>query len=123
MYYILPFSMLVKPFLFLVTPVTDAKLKEDEKGIAMQQYVRDKQGEGHEDHLPQQRWKDSEGRMIEFQLIRLRTLAQEGVTRKLSSMFSTIRTNLFMGAEKARTFPGIHGRAETSNMPRTPRGR
>ena len=36
--------MLVKPFLFLVTPVTDAKLKEDEKGIAMQQYVRDKQG-------------------------------------------------------------------------------
>jgi hypothetical protein len=44
MYYILPFSMLVKPFLFLVTPVTDAKLKEDEKGIAMQQYVRDKQG-------------------------------------------------------------------------------
>lgn len=61
--------------------------------------------------------------MIEFQLIRLRTLAQDGVARKLSSIFSTIRMNLFMGTEKVRTSSGTHGRAETSNMPRTPRGR
>ena len=36
--------MLVKPFLFLVTPVTDGKLKGDDKGIAITRYVRDKQG-------------------------------------------------------------------------------
>jgi len=36
--------MLVKPFLLLLSPVTDGKLKEDEKSIAMHRYVRDKQG-------------------------------------------------------------------------------
>jgi hypothetical protein len=57
-----------------------------------------------------------------IRLILLFTLLQEEVIRKLSGIFLIILTNLFMGTEKVRTFSGTHGRADTSNIPRTALG-
>ena len=54
-----------------------------------------------------------------FCLILLFTLLQESVIRKLSFMFPTMRMNLLIGIEKVRTFSGTHGRADTSNIPKT----
>jgi len=51
------------------------------------------------------------------------TLVQDAVVRKLSPIFSIIITNLFIGTEKLRTSSGMKGRAETSNIPKTPLGR
>ncbi len=54
--------------------------------------------------------------------ILLLTLAHEAVVRKLSSILSIIRWKRIIGMARVRAFKGTHGRAETSNMPRTPRG-
>src|SRR5208283_1368240 len=51
------------------------------------------------------------------------TFSQECVMRKLSSILLIIRINLFIGTAKVSASLGIYGRADTSNIPITPRGR
>lgn len=47
---------------------------------------------------------------------------QVSVMRKLSSIFSIIVANLFIGTEKLRTSLGTYGRAKGSNIPMTALG-
>ena len=47
------------------------------------------------------------------------TARQDSVIRKLSSMWATIRSNLFIGTVKVNVSAGTQGRAETSNIPNT----
>ena len=49
-------------------------------------------------------------------------LLHDPVIKKLSSILSIIRVNLFMGTENVRNWLGTKGLAETSNIPRTLRG-
>ena len=55
--------------------------------------------------------------------IRACTFCQSLAIRKLSSMYPTMRTNFGHGIESVSTSSGTHGRAETSNIPSTARGR
>ena len=57
------------------------------------------------------------------QPIRCRTFFHDGVIRKLSGMFSIMVENFPIGTEKLSVSRGTYGRAETSNIPRTARGR
>jgi len=50
------------------------------------------------------------------------TRSQVFVIRKLSSMYSIIRSNFFIGMAMVRVSSGTQGRAEGSNIPRTARG-
>lgn len=54
-----------------------------------------------------------------YLIIRLLTMPQDCVIRKLSSMFPSICSNRFIGTVKERVSAGMQGRAEGSNMPST----
>jgi hypothetical protein len=47
------------------------------------------------------------------------TLLQDSVTRKLSSISDTMRRNFGHGMASVNSPGGTHGRADTSNMPKT----
>jgi hypothetical protein len=61
--------------------------------------------------------------LIVCQAILLFTLSHVRVIKKLSFMLPIILMNLFIGTAKVSVSFGTYGRADTSNMPSTARGR